>query len=45
MEKYIVITGRFAKRELIEIADIVTEMKLIKHDYEQGVTAMKGIEL
>nr|AAR04819.1 ATP:corrinoid adenosyltransferase [Geobacillus stearothermophilus] len=42
---HLVITGRSARRELIEIADIVTEMKLIKHDYEQGVTAMKGIEL
>jgi cob(I)alamin adenosyltransferase len=40
-----VITGRFVKRELIEAADIVTEMKLIKHDYEQGATAMQGIEL
>jgi cob(I)alamin adenosyltransferase len=44
-ELHLVITGRSAKRELIEAADIVTEMKLIKHDYEQGVTAMKGIEL
>ncbi len=42
---HLVITGRSAKRELIEAADIVTEMKLIKHDYVQGVTAMKGIEL
>ncbi|RDE32767.1 cob(I)yrinic acid a,c-diamide adenosyltransferase [Parageobacillus thermoglucosidasius] len=41
---HLVITGRFAKREIIEAADIVTEMKLVKHDYEQGVTAMEGIE-
>ena len=41
---HLVITGRSAKRELMEAADIVTEMKLVKHDYEQGVTAMKGIE-
>ncbi|MBB3869065.1 cob(I)alamin adenosyltransferase [Parageobacillus toebii NBRC 107807] len=42
---HLVITGRSANRKLIEAADIVTEMKLIKHDYEKGVTAMKGIEL
>ena len=42
---HLVITGRSANRKLIEAADIVTEMKLIKHDYEKGVTAMKWIEL
>lgn len=42
---HLVITGRSANRKLIEAADIVTEMKLIKHDYEKGVTAMKGMEL
>ena len=40
----VVITGRDAPPELIEIADTVTEMRMVKHAYEQGVRAMKGIE-
>ena len=40
----LVITGRNAPKELIERADLVTEMKEIKHYYEQGVMARKGIE-
>jgi cob(I)alamin adenosyltransferase len=40
----VVVTGRDAPPELVEIADTVTEMRLVKHAYEQGVTAMKGIE-
>ncbi len=40
----IIITGRYAPKELIEIADLVTEMKEIKHYYQQGVEARKGIE-
>jgi cob(I)alamin adenosyltransferase len=40
----VVITGRDAPAELIEIADTVTEMRKVKHAYEQGVRAMKGIE-
>ncbi len=40
----IVLTGRYAPDELIEIADLVTEMKEIKHYYNQGVEARKGIE-
>jgi cob(I)alamin adenosyltransferase len=40
----VVITGRDAPPELIEIADTVTEMRKVKHAYEQGVRAMKGIE-
>ncbi|WP_031409390.1 cob(I)yrinic acid a,c-diamide adenosyltransferase [Geobacillus vulcani] len=43
-ELHLVITGRAAHPELMAAADIVTEMKLVKHDYEQGRTAMKGIE-
>lgn len=44
-QKHIVITGRNAKPELIEIADLVTEMKLIKHPFkEQGIKAQPGIE-
>jgi len=40
----IVITGRYAPKELLEIADLVTEMKEIKHYYQKGVEARKGIE-
>jgi cob(I)alamin adenosyltransferase len=40
----VVITGRDAPLELVEIADTVTEMRKVKHAYEQGVRAMKGIE-
>jgi cob(I)alamin adenosyltransferase len=42
---HVVVTGRHAKQELIDLADLVTEMKLIKHPYrEQGVKPQKGIE-
>lgn len=40
----VVCTGRYAPQELIDIADLVTEMKAIKHYYTQGVMARKGIE-
>ncbi|SHJ61096.1 cob(I)yrinic acid a,c-diamide adenosyltransferase [Paramaledivibacter caminithermalis] len=40
----VVLTGRYAPKELIEIADLVTEMKEIKHYYTKGVMARKGIE-
>jgi cob(I)alamin adenosyltransferase len=40
----IVVTGRGAKPELIAIADTVTEMRPLKHAYEAGVKARKGIE-
>jgi cob(I)alamin adenosyltransferase len=40
----LVITGRYAPKELIEIADLVSEVKEIKHYYTQGVEARKGIE-
>lgn len=40
----IVITGRYATHELIEFADLVTEMKEIKHYYKKGVDARLGIE-
>ncbi|WP_276355594.1 cob(I)yrinic acid a,c-diamide adenosyltransferase [Cohnella caldifontis] len=42
---HLVLTGRGAKPEIIEIADLVTEMKPIKHYYEQGVPAVMGIEM
>jgi len=42
---HVVLTGRGAKNELIEIADLVTEMNLIKHPFkEQGIKAQKGVE-
>ena len=40
----VVITGRNAPPELIEIADTVTEMTKIKHAYDNGIAARKGIE-
>ncbi len=39
-----VITGRDAAPELIEIADTVTEMRKVKHAYDRGIKARKGIE-
>jgi len=41
---HIVVTGRNAKPELIEAADLVTEMGLIKHHFSAGVKAQQGIE-
>ena len=41
---HVVITGRNAKDELIEAADLVTEMTQIKHPFRSGVKAQKGIE-
>lgn len=40
----VVITGRYAPQELIDAADLVTEMKEIKHYYTKGVDARTGIE-
>jgi len=40
----IIITGRDAKQELLDIADTVTEMKAVKHAFDNGVKAIKGIE-
>jgi cob(I)alamin adenosyltransferase len=42
---HVIITGRYAPDELIEFADLVTEMKEIKHPYrEQGIKAQPGLE-
>ena len=41
----IVITGRYAPNEIIEIADLVTEMKEVKHYFTKGVDARLGIEM
>jgi len=43
-DKHIVITGRNAREELIEIADLVTEMEQVKHPFRSGVKAQAGIE-
>lgn len=39
-----ILTGRYARPELIELADTVTEMTLIKHAFQKGIHARKGIE-
>jgi cob(I)alamin adenosyltransferase len=41
---HVVVTGRNAKDELIEIANLVTEMEMIKHPFRSGVKAQAGIE-
>ncbi len=43
-DKHVCLTGRNAKPELIEIADLVTEMTLIKHPFDQGVIAQRGVD-
>jgi cob(I)alamin adenosyltransferase len=40
----VVLTGRNAPEELIELADTVTEMRLVKHHFDAGVPAQRGIE-
>ncbi|WP_213075130.1 cob(I)yrinic acid a,c-diamide adenosyltransferase [Fervidobacterium pennivorans] len=40
----IILTGRYAPQEFIDIADLVTEMREIKHYYQKGVLAREGIE-
>lgn len=41
---HVVLTGRNAKEELIEIADLVTEMTLVKHPFRSGIKAQPGVE-
>jgi cob(I)alamin adenosyltransferase len=41
---HVILTGRNAHPALIEIADTVTEMRQVKHAYEQGILAQRGIE-
>ena len=41
---HVCLTGRNAKSELIEVADLVTEMKLIKHPFKDGIKAQLGVE-
>ena len=41
---HVVLTGRNAKEEVLEIADLVTEMTLVKHPFRAGIKAQKGVE-
>jgi len=41
---HLILTGRDAPAALVERADLVTEMRLIKHPYEQGIIAQRGVE-
>lgn len=43
-QMHLVITGRDAKEEIIACADLVTEMKEVKHHYKAGIKAQRGIE-
>ncbi|MFO1033134.1 MAG: cob(I)yrinic acid a,c-diamide adenosyltransferase [Hyphomicrobiales bacterium] len=43
-DKHIVITGRNAREEVIELADLVTEMEQVKHPFRSGVKAQAGVE-
>lgn len=43
-ELHLLITGRSAPAELVVYADLVTEMKQVKHPYEKGLKAQPGIE-
>ena len=40
----VVLTGRYAPDEIIEFADLVTEMRMIKHPFDKGIGSRKGIE-
>ena len=40
----LVLTGRYAPDEIINVADLVTEMREVKHPFSKGVQARKGIE-
>lgn len=41
---HVVLTGRNAKPELIEAADLVTEMRVIRHPFQDGIVAQRGVE-
>ena len=40
----VIVTGRDAPEALVEIADTVTEMRKVKHAYDRGIVAKKGID-
>ena len=39
-----VVTGRYAPRELLDMADYVTELRAVKHPYQKGITSRKGVD-
>ncbi|MEJ2537969.1 MAG: cob(I)yrinic acid a,c-diamide adenosyltransferase, partial [Calditrichia bacterium] len=41
---HIILTGRNARKEIIELADLVTEMTEIKHPFQKGVLAPPGVD-
>jgi cob(I)alamin adenosyltransferase len=41
---HVILTGRNAHPALVELADTVTEMREVKHGYQRGIQAQKGIE-
>lgn len=43
-ETELILTGRYAPKELYQASDLVTEMKEIKHYYQQGITSRKGFD-
>jgi len=42
--QHVVVTGRAAPQELVDIADLVTEMRKVKHPFDAGIKAQRGIE-
>lgn len=40
----LILTGRYAPNELIQLADLVTEMKEVKHPFQKGILAKKGVD-
>ncbi|WP_143144632.1 cob(I)yrinic acid a,c-diamide adenosyltransferase [Luteibacter sp. UNCMF366Tsu5.1] len=44
-QQHVIITGRGAPDDLVALADTVTEMRVVKHAYQAGIRAQKGIEL
>jgi cob(I)alamin adenosyltransferase len=42
--QHVVVTGRSAKQELIDAADLVTEMGMVKHPFRKGIKAQRGVE-
>ena len=43
-DKHVIVTGRNAKDEMLELADLVTEMTMVKHPFREGVKAQAGVE-
>jgi len=41
---HLVLTGHKAPKELVEVADLVTEMKKVKHPYDKGILAVRGLD-